>query len=205
MLIGIAGGTGSGKSTFSERIQARFPEEILVLYRDNYYKPYAEIPFEERVKLNYDCPEAFDNLLFRRDLESLKRGETIEGPVYDYTHYIRLPETQTLVARPIILVEGILIFDDPTIRELFDLRIFVDTDADVRILRRMKRDVLERGRSIESIESQYLQTVKPMHERYVEPLKKYAHLIVPEGGYNEVALQMVIHTLEAVLRDGPEG
>ena len=192
MVIGIAGGTGSGKTTLTRRLKERFGENVSVLYHDNYYKQHDEMPYEERCKLNYDHPDAFDTELMIRDLEALRRGETIYCPVYDYTIHNR--GTERLEVRPtkVILVEGILIFENKALRDLMDIKIFVDTDADVRILRRILRDVEERGRSLDSVVEQYLTTVKPMHEQFVEPSKRCADIIVLEGGHNLVALDMIM-------------
>lgn len=192
MVIGIAGGTGSGKTTLTEKIRERFSEDVSVLYHDNYYKKHVGMTYEERSKLNYDHPDAFDTDLMVRDLKALRRGETIQCPVYDYTIHNRSDKTLEVKPTRVIIVEGILIFADAALRELMDIKIFVDTDADVRILRRLLRDVKERERTLDSVVSQYLTTVKPMHEAFVEPSKKYADVIVPAGGYNTVALDMII-------------
>ncbi|MCS4484463.1 uridine kinase [Gleimia sp. 6138-11-ORH1] len=196
LVIGIAGGTGSGKTTLTKEISQHFGTEVTVLYHDNYYKRNDHLTFEERTQLNYDAPEAFDTDLMIADLQRLIRGETVQCPQYDFSIHNRLAETITVSPRPVIIIEGILIFCFPELCDLFDIKLFVDTDADVRILRRVKRDVIERGRSIESVEEQYLTTVKPMHELYVEPSKRNADLIVPEGGHNNVALEMIINRLE---------
>lgn len=191
MVIGIAGGTGSGKTTLTEKIRERFSEDVSVLYHDNYYKKHVGMTYEERSKLNYDHPDAFDTDLMVRDLKALRRGETIQCPVYDYTIHNRSDKTLEVKPTRVIIVEGILIFADAALRELMDIKIFVDTDADVRILRRLLRDVKERERTLDSVVSQYLTTVKPMHEAFVEPSKKYADIIVPQGGRNQVALDML--------------
>lgn len=191
MVIGIAGGTGSGKTTLTEKIRERFSEDVSVLYHDNYYKKHVGMTYEERSKLNYDHPDAFDTDLMVRDLKALRRGEIIQCPVYDYTIHNRSDKTLEVKPTRVIIVEGILIFADPALRELMDIKIFVDTDADVRILRRVLRDVKERERTLDSVVSQYLTTVKPMHEAFVEPSKKYADIIVPQGGRNQVALDML--------------
>ena len=192
MVIGIAGGTGSGKTTLTEKLKERFAEDVSVLYHDNYYKKHVGMTYEERSKLNYDHPDAFDTDLMVRDLNALRRGENIQCPVYDYTIHNRSDQTLEVLSTRVILVEGILIFVDPALRELMDIKIFVDTDADVRILRRLLRDVKERGRTLDSVVNQYLVTVKPMHEAFVEPSKKYADIIVPQGGRNQVALDMLV-------------
>ena len=191
MIIGIAGGTGSGKTTLTQHLRQRFGDDVTVLYHDNYYRKNSHLTYEERTKLNYDAPEAFENSLFAAHLQALKRGESIQCPVYDFTVYDRSDKTVTVRPTSVILVEGILVFADPALREMMDIKIFVDTDADVRILRRVLRDVKERGRSLESVVTQYLTTVKPMHERYVEPSKRYADIIVLDGGHNLVALDMI--------------
>ena len=199
LVIGIAGGTGSGKTTLTERLKERFGPDVSVLYHDNYYKKHTGMTYEERSKLNYDHPDAFDSDLFIRDQKAQNRGETIHSPVYDYN--IHNPSHKTLEIRPtrVVIVEGILIFENAEVRDLMDIKIFVDTDADVRILRRVLRDVKERERTLDSVVSQYLTTVKPMHEAFVEPSKKYADVIVPLGGHNDVALYMIIERIRVEL------
>ncbi len=197
LVIGIAGGSGSGKTTFANRIIQYFGGEVATLNHDYYYKPFAELPLEERKKQNFDHPNAFDTDLMVEHLTRLRRGEDIERPVYSYTEFTRLPETVRVAAAPVIVVDGILIFDSPQLRSLFDIKVFVDTDSDVRLIRRLTRDVKERGRTLESVMHQYLTTVKPMHEEFVEPSKRYADVIVPEGGFNAVALDMVIERIRA--------
>ena len=191
LVIGIAGGTGSGKTTLMNQIIEKFSNDITVLSHDNYYKRHDELTYEQRCELNYDEPAALETDLMARHLDQLRQGEAIECPVYDFTVHNRSNETITIVPRKVIIVEGILIFEDKPLRELMDIKIFVDTDADVRLCRRIKRDVRKRGRTLESVLDQYQNTVKPMHEMYVEPSKKYAHIIVPEGGKNLVALDMI--------------
>ncbi len=197
MVIGIAGGTGSGKTTLTVRLKERFGPDVSVLNHDNYYKAHPTMPYEERCKLNYDHPDAFDTDLFARDLAALRRGETIHCPTYDYTIHDRA--AQTIEVRPtrVIIVEGILIFESKPLRDLMDIKVFVDADADVRILRRLVRDVNERGRTLDSVVSQYLTTVKPMHDAFVEPSKKYADIIVPQGGRNPVALDMLVERIRS--------
>ena len=197
ITIGIAGGTGSGKTTITRRLLQRFPESVSVVYHDNYYKAHDDMSYEERSKLNYDCPDAFDTELLLRDLAALRRGEEIRCPVYDYTVHNRSDKTVLVKPAPVVIVEGILIFEDRRICDLLDIKIFVDTDADVRILRRIVRDVRDRGRSLESVVDQYLTTVKPMHEMYVEPSKRNADIIIPEGGHNLVAMDMLIERINA--------
>ena len=197
ITIGIAGGTGSGKTTITRRLLQRFPDSVSVVYHDNYYKAHNDMSYEERSKLNYDCPDAFDTGLLLRDLAALRRGEEIRCPVYDYTVHNRSEKTVLVKPAPVVIVEGILIFEDRRICDLLDIKIFVDTDADVRILRRIVRDVRDRGRSLESVVDQYLTTVKPMHEMYVEPSKRNADIIIPEGGHNLVAMDMLIERINA--------
>lgn len=194
IFIGIAGGTGSGKTTLTEHLATRFGAEISVVHHDNYYK-YQDRPFEERCKQNYDHPDAFDTDCMIEDLKALKRGETIHCPVYDFSIHNRTDKTLEIAPTKVVIVEGILIFQNPALRELLDIKIFVETDADVRILRRALRDVEDRGRSLESVVRQYLTTVKPMHEQYVEPTRKYADIIVLEGGQNLVALDLIMQRI----------
>lgn len=200
-IIGIAGGTGSGKTTLADNIVKHFGKNITLLCHDDYYKAHDDLPYSEREKLNYDHPDAFDSELLISHLEALRRGESIECPIYDYTIHNRSDRTKTIHPTPVILLEGILIFDSAELRSLFDMKIFVDTDADVRILRRIVRDVRHRERTLESVISQYLTTVKPMHEAFVEPSKKYADIIVPEGGDNPVAYGMIIGQIDKILEE----
>lgn len=192
MIIGIAGGTGSGKTTLTNRLKDRFGEDVTVVYHDNYYKRHDEMTYEERCLLNYDHPDAFDTDLMIEHIRALKAGESIECPVYDFTVHNRSDRTLIIKPTKVIIVEGILIFQNAYLRDQMDIKIFVDTDADVRILRRILRDVEERGRSLESVVTQYLTTVKPMHEQFVEPSKRAADIIVLEGGQNVVALDILI-------------
>ena len=191
LVIGIAGGTASGKTTLMKNLINEFGGQVTVLSHDNYYKRHDDMPYEERCMLNYDEPAAFDTSLMVYHLDQLRHGYSIECPVYDFTVHNRSDETIRLVPHKVIIVEGILIFENEELRNLMDIKIFVDSDADIRLCRRIKRDVNKRGRSLESVLTQYQQTVKPMHERYVEPSKKYADLVVPEGGKNLVALNMI--------------
>ena len=191
LVIGIAGGTGSGKTTLMKNLIAEFSNDVTVLSHDNYYKRHDELTYEERCQLNYDEPAALETDLMARHLDLLRQGQAIDCPVYDFTVHNRSEETVQIVPKSVIIVEGILIFENEPLRELMDIRIFVDTDADVRLCRRIKRDVNKRGRSLESVLQQYQQTVKPMHEKYVEPSKKFAHMVVPEGGKNRVALDLI--------------
>ena len=191
LVIGIAGGTGSGKTTLMKNLIAEFADNVTVLSHDNYYKRHDDLTYEERCQLNYDEPAALETDLMARHLDLLRQGQAIDCPVYDFTVHNRSDETVRIVPKKVIIVEGILIFENEALRDLMDIRIFVDTDADVRLCRRIKRDVNKRGRSLESVLMQYQQTVKPMHEKYVEPSKKFAHMVVPEGGKNWVALDMI--------------
>ena len=191
LVIGIAGGTGSGKTTLMNNLIDQFRDHITLLSHDNYYKRHDDLTYEERCQLNYDEPAALETDLMAAHLDQLRQGNAIDCPVYDFTQHNRSDRTIRIVPRKVIIVEGILIFENKELRDLMDIRIFVDTDADVRLCRRILRDVEERGRSLESVLSQYQNTVKPMHEMYVEPSKKFANIIVPEGGQNYVALDMI--------------
>lgn len=193
ILIGIAGGTGSGKTTLANRLIDSFgDDEVSVLRHDNYYKRHDEMDYEERSRLNYDHPDAFDTELLCEHIKALKAGSSVLMPVYNYSVHNRSEETILVKPAPVIVLEGILIFAEPKLCDLMDIKVFVDTDADVRILRRIVRDVKNRGRSLDSVICQYLTTVKPMHEQFVEPSKRRADIIIPEGGENLVALDMLI-------------
>ena len=196
LVIGIAGGTGSGKTTLMNNLIKTFQEDVTILSHDNYYKRHDDLTYEERCLLNYDEPAALETDLMARHLELLRQGQAIDCPVYDFTQHNRSDETIRIEPRKVIIVEGILIFENQPLRDLMDIRIFVDTDSDVRLCRRIKRDVNKRGRSLESVLTQYQETVKPMHEMYVEPSKKYANIIVPEGGKNLVALDMIMGRIQ---------
>lgn len=200
ILIGIAGGTGSGKSTFTNRIKDAFGDRVSILYHDNYYKAHDEMPFEERKKLNYDHPDAFDTELLIEHIKALKSGQSIICPTYDYSQHNRAKNTITVEPRKVILIEGILTLCDSRLRDLMDIKIFVDADADKRILRRVLRDTKERGRDIENIIDQYLTTVKPMHYLYVEPTKSYADLVV-NSGLNNVAFEVMKTKIEDLLKE----
>ena len=195
MIIGIAGGTGSGKTTITNRLKERFGDDVTVVYHDNYYKRNDNLPYEERCKLNYDHPDAFDTDLMIQHLQTLKAGNAIDCPVYDFTVHNRSDRTIHIEPTKVIIVEGILVFQNEALRKMMDIKLFVDTDADVRILRRILRDVQERGRSLESVVNQYLTTVKPMHEKFVEPSKRCADLIILEGGSNIVALDILMQKI----------
>ncbi len=194
-IIGIAGGTGSGKSTFTNRLKEAFPRDVAVLYHDNYYKRQDHLSMEERKKTNYDHPDALDTGRLAEDLRQLKLGNAIESPVYDFSIHNRTDRTIPVQPRPVILVEGILVLSDWRLRELMDVKIFVEADADERILRRVVRDVKERGRDIEGIVEQYLHSVKPMHYIYVEPTKALADLVI-NSGMNEVAFSIMRTQIE---------
>lgn len=196
LVIGIAGGSGSGKTTLAKNIVTHFSDRISVLRHDDYYKCQDDIPMEERVKTNYDHPYAFDTDLLISHIDELKAGRDILSPTYDYSRHTRSGEVREVKANKVVLLEGILILENAELRERLDMKIYVDTDADVRILRRILRDVKERGRSLDSVIGQYLMTVKPMHEAFVEPSKRYADIIVPVGGENAVACQMIVDQIE---------
>ena len=192
LVIGIAGGTGSGKTTLTQKIKDAFGQEVCVISHDNYYRRLDHLPMEARCKINYDEPAALETELMVAHLEALRAGFAVECPVYDFARHNRSQQTLHIAPRRVIIVEGILIFEDEALRNLMDIRIFVDTDADVRLCRRIARDVNERGRTLDSVIEQYQATVKPMHEKYVEPSKRFANLVVPEGGKNTVALEMIL-------------
>ena len=196
IVIGIAGGSGSGKTTLARNIAEHFGDKISVLRHDDYYKQQKDIPIEERAHINYDHPSAFDTGLLIRHLDMLKSGEAIDSPVYDYTIHDRSTDIRHVEASEVIILEGILIFENAELLSKLDMKIFVDTDPDVRILRRIMRDVKKRGRTLDSVVEQYLSTVKPMHEAFVEPSKKNADIIIPEGGNNPVAYGMIIDKIE---------
>ena len=201
LIIGITGGTGSGKSTVCKSIKENIPEEnIAIIEQDAYYKDQSHLSFEDRLKTNYDHPLAFDNKLLIKHLDMLCNGETIEKPIYNYELHTRdLENTVTTEAKDIIIVEGIMILEDEELRNKLDIKIYVDTEDDLRILRRIQRDIKERGRTVDSVIEQYLTTVKPAHDQFIEPYKKYADIIIPEGGQNEVAIDMVIARIKTQL------
>ena len=202
LFIGIAGGSGSGKTTLAKRLEAYFGDRLSLLRHDDYYKSRSNLSLAERATLNYDHPDAFDNALLVEHMDELRAGHDVACPIYNYAQHDRSDETRLVASAEVIVVEGILIFDNPELLERLDIKIFVDTDADVRIVRRIKRDVDERGRSLDSVISQYLSTVKPMHEAFVEPSKRHADIIVPEGGMNQVALDMIIQQIISHLQKG---
>lgn len=199
-IIGIAGGTGSGKSTFTNRLKRAFGDAITVIYHDNYYKPHDDLTLEERRTINYDHPDALDTDLLVRHLEELRAGRAVDCPTYDFTQHTRAKKTVAIQPSRVIIVEGILIFQDARLRDLFDIKIYVEADADERILRRVTRDIKERGRSLENIMEQYLTTVKPMHYLYVEPTKTVADLIL-NSGLNDVAFDIMKTKIEALLEE----
>lgn len=200
MLIGVAGGTGSGKTTLTDNIRRMFADDITVIRHDSYYKPHDELTYAQRVALNYDHPDAIETDRLIRDLSELKQGRAVDCPTYDYTIYNRAHEVIRVCPTKVIIVEGILVLENLDLCRLLDIKIYVDTDADVRILRRIVRDVKERGRSLDSVINQYLGTVKPMHEKYVEPSKRNADLIVPEGGNNSVALELLRYRIAEFIK-----
>jgi uridine kinase len=206
ITLGVCGGTGSGKTTVARRILERVGAHLVAhLPHDAYYKEAGHLPPEERAKLNFDHPDALDNDLLIEHLKELQAGQAAEIPVYDFKTHNRRAETLRVEPQPVILVEGILIFADKRLRDLMDVKIYVDTDADLRLLRRLQRDIEERGRSIGSVINQYLSTVRPMHLEFVEPSKRYADVIIPEGGFNEVAIDMVASRLRALIGDPSRG
>lgn len=199
-VIGVAGGSGSGKTTVSTRIREVVGQEhIVYLQHDNYYRDQDHLSFEERSKSNYDHPDSLETDLLAAHLRALRAGDPVEVPIYNFATHRRMAETQRVEPSQIVMVEGILIFTEPALRDLFDMRIFVDTDADIRFIRRVRRDMNERGRSLDSIISQYIATVRPMHLEFVEPSKRYADIIVPAGGHNRVAMEMIVSRIHAIL------
>ncbi|MBQ4062423.1 MAG: uridine kinase [Christensenellaceae bacterium] len=197
MIIGVAGGTGSGKTTLVNQLCKRFGDDITVIKHDNYYRAHDDLTYDERCLLNYDHPDSFETELLAEHLKSLKAGRPVQCPVYDFTVHNRSDKTITIKPSKVIIVEGILVFATPELTDQMDIKIFVDTDADVRILRRITRDVKKRGRSLDSVVSQYLTTVKPMHEQFVEPSKRKADIIVLDGGHNLVALDMITRRISS--------
>jgi len=200
LTIGICGGTGSGKTTITNRLTETLSEEsVLLLQQDHYYKDTPHLPIEERAKQNFDHPDSVDTQLLISHVRALREGQAIERPVYDFTQHRRIPATVHLEPRPALIVEGILVFENATLRSLCDIKIFVDTEADLRFIRRMRRDIRERGRTVESVIDQYMATVRPMHMEFVEPSKRYADVIIPEGGYNEVGIDLVIQKIRSLV------
>jgi uridine kinase len=202
LVIGIAGGTGSGKTTVANAIFKQVGENIVsYLPHDAYYRDLSNLPRAQRAAVNFDHPNSLDTALMKKHIEQLKSGQMIDLPIYDFTNHCRTQETKKILPNPVILVEGILIFVDSELRDLFDVKLFVDTDADIRLIRRIQRDITERGRTVDSVLQQYQATVRPMHLEFVEPSKRYADVIIPEGGHNVVALEMVIARIESLLRE----
>jgi len=200
VIIGICGGTGSGKTTVAQKIITSIGEtNAAYLQQDSYYRNLGDMPLDVRHQVNFDHPDAFDNDLLLNHLESLRAGESIERPVYDFVTHARKPDTLLITPLPVIIIEGILIFFDARMRRLMDIKIFVDCDADIRFIRRLKRDLRERGRSVESVIEQYLTTVRPMHLQFVEPSMRYADIILPEGGFNEAGIDLIIGKIRSVL------
>lgn len=202
LVIGVAGGSGSGKTTVSNAIVERVGRErIALLQHDSYYHDLAHLPIEQRTQVNFDHPDAFDNGLFLAHVDALIRGETVHSPCYDFATYIRLPQTVKVAPRQVVLLEGILIFADAALRERMDIKLFVDAASDLRFIRRLQRDVHERERTVDSVIEQYLRTVRPMHLEFVEPTMHYADIIIPRGGLNEVAIDMVVARIEELPRE----
>lgn len=200
ILIGITGGTGSGKSTVSKEIfKSIHGKDITIIEQDSYYKDQSDLTFEERIKTNYDHPFAFDNKLLIEQLKTLIENKPIEKPIYDFENHTRKKETITVESKDIIILEGILILSEEEIRELLDIKIFVDTDSDVRVIRRILRDIKDRGRTLESVVVQYMETVRPAHLQFIEPTKRYADIIIPEGGYNKVAIDIILAKISQIL------
>jgi len=200
VVIGVAGGSGSGKTTVVNEITRRLgPDEVAFIQHDSYYYDRSHVPPDERVNINYDHPDALETPLLIEHLRTLKDGREVAVPVYDFTNHARTPSSERVQPRSVVIVEGILILSDRELRELMDIRVFVDTDADLRILRRIERDLTERGRSLSSVVQQYLQTVRPMHLEFVEPSKRYAHIIIPEGGHNQVAVDMLLTKIRTIV------
>jgi uridine kinase len=200
LIIGICGGTGSGKTTITSRIiEALSEKNVIVLGQDNYYKGFPELPFAERVKVNFDHPDSMDTPLLAEHVRRLREGHGIERPTYDFANFRRMDGTVRIEPRSAIIIEGILIFENRALRDLMDIKIFVDTDADLRFIRRLERDIRDRGRTMEMVVQQYMATVRPMHMEFVEPSKRYADVIIPEGGHNEVGIDLVIQKIRSLV------
>lgn len=201
-IIGVAGGTGSGKSTLVTKLQEAFKnQDVATICHDYYYKAHNELSYQERTKLNYDHPQAFDTQMMVDHIKALRNGVPINCPVYSFKDHNRTEQTILVKPSRVIIIDGILIFENKELRDLMDIKVYVDTDADVRLSRRILRDVKDRGRTMESVIEQYISTVKPMHEEFVEPSKKYADVIIPEGGFNSVAVRMLIHDIQSIVEN----
>ncbi len=198
-IVGIAGGSASGKTTIVNLIKESFGDDIVVISHDSYYKKHDDLSFDERTRLNYDHPSSFDTELMIEDVKKLKNNEEIDVPVYDYTVHNRSDQTIHVVPKKVIIIEGILILENPELRDLMDIKVYVETDADERLMRRIQRDINERARSVDSVLTQYRQTVKPMHDRFVEPSKKYADIIIPRGGENKTGINILTEHLKSML------
>jgi uridine kinase len=202
LVIGVAGGSGSGKSTVvREIVRGVAPEAVSIVYQDAYYRDYGHLPHEERAAINFDHPDALESDLLVEHLDALLTGRDVAVPIYDFKTHTRRPETETVPATRVVIVDGILVLADPELRDRMDIRVYVDTDADIRLIRRLRRDVEERGRTVDSVIRQYEATVRPMHLEFVEPSKRYADLIVPEGGFNRVAVDMLVTKMASILAD----
>lgn len=201
-LIGIAGGTASGKTLVAHRVfEALGERRVVMVKQDHYYNDLAHLPWEERIRTNFDHPDAFDTGLLRSHIRALLQGRMIDEPDYDFTHHVRLPRTHAVGGHPVIVLEGIMVLGDEELRPLMDIKIFVDTDSDIRLMRRIRRDVSERGRTLESVLEQYEKFVRPMHLQFVEPTKRYADIIIPEGGHNRVAIELLRAKIASVLQE----
>jgi uridine kinase len=204
LIIGICGGTGSGKTTIANRIiSALSPESVLILQQDHYYRDFPDLPLEHRARQNFDHPDSFDTALLVEQVGRLKNGESVERPIYDFTKHARAETTVRLNPSPAIILEGILIFENRQLRDLMDVKIFVDTEADLRFIRRLRRDIRERNRTVESVIDQYLSTVRPMHMEFIEPSKRHADVIIPEGGHNDVGIDLVIQKIRSPVIAAP--
>lgn len=201
IIVGVAGGSASGKSTVVKEISKRFGNQVEVINHDDYYNDQAEMPMEERYLQNYDHPNAYETNRLIRDIRKLKAGESVERPQYDYTQYTRAADTALTQPKKVIILEGILVLENKELRNLMDIKIYVDTDSDERLMRRLSRDIVERGRTVDSVLAQYRKTVKPMHEQYVEPSKKYADIILPRGGENKIGLEIILKHLESCISE----